>query len=110
MRAKKEFLQWDLDRASEQKSLPELTKPTEIDDLKRGLLRALTGEQYLNSFDLTKLAILGDFFEPNSISTRRFVEDSRIVPLAADLNKAYYEHMAKRRRIEEVRSARRSSA
>ena len=102
MRARKEFLQWDLDREGEQKTLPELTQPTEIDDLKRSLLRSLTGEQYLHSFDMTKLAILGDFFQPNAISTRRFVEESRIVALAAELNKAYYQHMMKRRRIEEV--------
>jgi hypothetical protein len=66
----------------------------------RNLLQGLTHPKYEGKFRDTKAVLLRRFFEPEDIRTREFAPESLITRQAADLNKLFYENVAKRERIE----------
>ena len=73
-----------------------------LTDMKRNLLTTMLKDEYSGSFDLTKAVLLGEFFEPNYVTKRKFVSEGKLMREAADLNSMYYEQMVKRKRIHEV--------
>lgn len=73
---------------------------SEINVQKRNLLQVLSNPAYEKQFRLTKAVLLQSFMTPQSISKREFSPDSKIVRIAADLNKTFHDLTEKREKLQ----------